>query len=288
MLDELVKVLNQYSETEFINITLKREFFSPHFSMMDMRVPLSALGGETYTLYTDSNYDWVTDTIYDAEEEVHEFVIFLRLQLIEDFNKFKVDLFNQCKFEPNKDRRNYFIRFTYLQLQKEILPKIQANNSIKETHKEVILKIFNEELKKFKHAFKISLDESVIVNTKVKSFKYNSIHFDYNLSQLFYALKDGDLISKNTLKSDFSLIFSHVEVVNKITWTGTKSEFYYFITQINNLKDFTDFKSKKWEMASSCFLLLDKKGLEIDWRKFRSWKKPNAVSIRKIDNYLKL
>lgn len=288
MLDTLVEELNQFSETDFINVTLKRIFFAPFYDKYDLRVPMDALDGEKYTMHFGEFYDWESQELHEKFEIEHEFIIFLKNQLLGAFKRFSEDLFNQCKFEPNEDKRNYFLRFIYLQLKKEVLPKIQANDYIKPLHKEVILTVYHEELNKVKSNFKIILNESIVSSKKVKSFKYNNRFFEHNLSQLLSSLKNGGLISGNTLKVDFFKLFMNVVVANKITWTGSKSEFYYFITQINSLDDFTDYKSKKWEIASSCFLLLDKKGKELDWRTFRSLKKPSEAAIKKIDNYLKL
>lgn len=288
MLDNLVIELNKFSETEYINITLKRRFFTPHFSQYEMRVPFEVLSEETYDEHFGSSCDFGGGDFKEAFYIVNKFVDYLKDTIIQNFEMLSIGLFDQCKFEPNEDKRNYFLRFVYLQLQKEILPKIQANDFIKDIHKEVILTTYKEELKKLKSNFKIILDESIVIDKKIKSFKYNSRFFEHNLSQLLSSLKKGGLISSNTIKADFYNLFMNVVITNKITWTGSKSEFYYFITQINNLDDFTDYKSKKWEIASSCFLLLDKKGKELDWRTFRSLKKPSEAAIKKIDNYLKL
>jgi hypothetical protein len=288
MLDALAEELNQFSETDFINLTLKRKFFTPYFSQYDMRVPLDALESETYTQHFGETYDPDKGEIIDGFDTEYEFIFFLKDELLDVFKCFNDNVYNQCKFEPNEDKKNHFLKFIYLQLRNEILLKIQANDFIKAPHKEVIATVFVDELKQFKKRFNIILGDTRNITKGVKSFKYNSRFFEYNLAQLYSSLKNSGLISETTLKSDFLKVFTNTIISKKISWKGTKSEFYYFITQINSLEDFTNYKSKKWEIASSCFLLLDKKSDELDWRTFRSLKKPSELAIKKIDNYLKL
>jgi hypothetical protein len=138
--------------------------------------------------------------------------------------------------------------------------------------------------------------EELIVNSKKVVFsnkstsQYNSFKLK-NLNTQFSKLTDlkRSLINKNyihpeTLLLEFRKVFSGEVIVNKIIWTGTISDLYYFIQQLyTRLQLVEDLKQNHWAVAASCFV--DSEGNSYDRNKLKESKA--TLKTKNIDDALK-
>ena len=107
-----------------------------------------------------------------------------------------------------------------------------------------------------------------------------------NLKDLHDNLRQNGFIDHSTTVPQFKRIFSGNEVKNPVVWTGTRSDLYYFISQIhNNKKLVKDMKQNQWKATARCFIQPD--GTAFDPTSFRGLKKP-ATTADKIDKAIQL
>lgn len=122
-------------------------------------------------------------------------------------------------------------------------------------------------------------DKNIETNqNEVKSFKY--LKYSSNSScvtELMKAMQDAKLIHQETKLVDFRKVFNAEVVVNKIFWTGAKSELSYFVRKLIVKTDLIEIpKNTHWKIAKSCFVKVD--GSQFTNNEFRSAHPPASAS----------
>lgn len=116
------------------------------------------------------------------------------------------------------------------------------------------------------------------VNNIFYSFTY--IHLSKSpdkLNDLFDSLKKFELIAEDTTLNHFKRIFSGREIIQPAVWTGSQSEFYYFIWLIyKEYKLVGDLKQQQWKVACRCFVPAI--GIIFDFSAIRLLKKPRLTA----------
>ena len=140
----------------------------------------------------------------------------------------------------------------------------------------------------------VELKSAITVIDNVSIFKPKSFKFDRlstnpgALNDLLDALILYLLVDAKSSIGDFKKVFSDKEITNPIRWTGTPSEFYWFIHLIYTKYKFVeDLRQQQWKVACHCFIQADGSRFEIS--KLRKLKRPNSNSglIEKIVLLLK-
>jgi len=125
----------------------------------------------------------------------------------------------------------------------------------------------------------VSTDERVVDSAHVgpKSFKFDRLETNPSaLNDVSDSLKLYLFIDKRSSIRDFKKVFSGIEIENPIRWTGTPSEFYWFIYLIYTKYKFVeDLRQQQWKVACHCFVKAD--GSRFDQSKLRNLKKPRLT-----------
>lgn len=122
-----------------------------------------------------------------------------------------------------------------------------------------------------------------------QSFTY--IHLSKSpdkLNDLCDSLKKFGLIAGDTTFNHFKRIFLGKEIIQPAVWTGSPSEFYYFIRLIyTEYKLVGDLKQQQWKVACQCFV--PALGSTFDFSAIRLLKKPRltARNIEQAVSHLK-
>lgn len=131
----------------------------------------------------------------------------------------------------------------------------------------------------------------IVMEPKLKyetfSFTYKQLKTDPDkLTDLCDSLRKGNFISTDTTTANFRKVFSGKEITNPIKWTGSSSDFYYFIHLIYNKHQLVeDLKQKQWKVACACFVSAD--GSLFDPSSVRVLKRP-ALTGDNLDKAVKL
>ena len=112
-----------------------------------------------------------------------------------------------------------------------------------------------------------------------KSFKFDRLATNPGaLNDLLDAFKFLLLVDKKSSARDFKKVFSGIEIENPIHWTGTLSEFYWFIHLIYTKYKFVeDLRQQQWKVACHCFVKADGSRFEVS--KLRNLKRPRQTGM---------
>ena len=98
-----------------------------------------------------------------------------------------------------------------------------------------------------------------------------------NLNDLWDNLKKNHLIAKDTALMSFKKVFSGKQITQPIVWTGSPSEFYYFIYSIySQYKLVENLRQQQWQVACKCFVPVNES--TYDSSKIRLLKKPQLTA----------
>jgi hypothetical protein len=152
-------------------------------------------------------------------------------------------------------------------------------------------------LKNYQTELKLAVQElsnkySKYLNRTTKNNSFNYItgrkNNDFTKIRVLYkALKEGELIDKETTLNDFELVFKNETIKKLIRWTGSTSELKYFIKIINTPDyGFEDNADEKWRVAVNCFIKVKKRSIEkVDFKNLRTYKITPAT-ITKLDSLI--
>lgn len=147
-------------------------------------------------------------------------------------------------------------------------------------------------LKNYQTELKLAVQElsnkySKYLNRTTKNNSFNYITGRKNndfkkIRHIYEALKEGELIDKETTLNDFELVFKNETIKKLIRWTGSTSELKYFIKIINTPNyGFEDNADEKWRVAVNCFIKVKKRSIEkVDFKNLRTYKITPATIIK--------
>ena len=123
----------------------------------------------------------------------------------------------------------------------------------------------------------VAAEPEVPYRPKPLSFTYKQLAIGHEkLTDLCNSLKKNNFIAQDTTAANFKKVFSGKEITTPVRWTGTVSDFYYFIKLIHtDHKLVENLKQQQWEIACKCFVRKD--GSMFDRSKMRGQKRPAST-----------
>ena len=285
MLDPNLENLNKFNNPEFLELEIKRKFSQEYYDtwyMGHMPTEHKPLSSYKYEL-TDPGNGKKIRYEYNFDDYIQKYLEEYFLEFYNNFYKIIV---------RNKDKIGNHNYFTLLSKQLGvILKKIEKNDSISNKYKSNLIKQF----RKGREIFIKRFGEEVKLKNLGRLDVPNSFYFKHintrpgELNRIRIKLIDSGLIDKQTSKAQFGKLFENNPVINKVDWTGNKSQFYYFIKRLNIHDDFKDLEDYKWEVALHCFKFIDRKtGSQFDWKKLRRTHEPQLEKKLIIDYCLEI
>ncbi len=175
---------------------------------------------------------------------------------------------------PVSDRKAYIIKLSK-QLVLEKHESQLANNVL-------LVTLANQKIKSLNTLYD-NFDSIDFIDQEItrKSFHYNLADIS-KLKNTFDKLARSGLICKETSWGRFNSVFDKNKKIKKVNWIGTKSELYFFIKSIVELKSID--AEQKWITTSLCFKVNNKSILP---KEFHSIKVPTSIkSINRVNDII--
>lgn len=280
MVDITLKELQKYKDPKYYYIK-RRDFWQFYCDTYGIPLPNNTPKEDSYTI--ERSVINVTENEEEIFSDKYVFISFLKLEVKEQFERFNQEVNRELfQLENEKVKKSFLIGLNS-QL-KGIIKEIQQEKDIIYKYKVAVLATFKhliDEFYKYHNLEKIGLNLHNIVQVNIGfDYKFKHTHPE-NLKDLFQSLNSHTLIDQETSAyKDFERIFISKPILKRILWTGSNSEFYYFIRKIFNHKSFNISKGNIWNISTNCFIVIDRNGKEYPSTSMKSWKNP---SIKKQD-----
>ena len=289
MIDNLLSEIEKFKTPKHYNL-VRINFWQIYYDRYGISVPIDLPEKDTFTISYNNLYNERKNEIFDVVQD-YDFSSFLKRALKEKFDHFIQKLNRELFQFDNEKAKHAFLTGLHSQL-KSILYEIDKQTNIPLKYKTIVIETLNLLVNHFLNYYKLNDNQYKIKDLKVKNelgfnYKFKNTHPE-NIKDLFQSLINLNLIDGETVYKNFERLFVYKSILKRVLWTGSNSEYYYFIRKIFNHPNFHEINGDIWKTAANCFIVIDKKGREYPTNVIKSWKNPSIKKQESINKIVRI
>lgn len=214
----------------------------------------------------------------------------LRVTLDQEFKELQLNSKEQLRKLQNAKDRKSFKNCLFEDLS-EVLNQI-GKMPIEDLHRKIIQKVFEGNLMNLKVSLKTEIKSKKSKVTNAKIF-YRKFDFDkedlgnIQLKEFHKKLKTEKIIDPSTTYSNFKKAFTNEVLKEKIIWTASNAEFYYFMKSLKKNKGLFDL-GPIWVSAHKNFAVYKDPRNLYTREDFNSWHNPGKELQHRINGFIEI